>query len=86
MHFKRIDPSPELAHIIECLWILESSNPPTVQKIIPDGFPEIIFHYRDAYKINIGGTWEDLEKQLLAGQIRMYFFLENTGVSGMFGI
>jgi AraC-like DNA-binding protein len=65
---------------------LESSNPPTVQKIIPDGFPEIIFHYRDAYKINIGGTWEDQEKQLLAGQIRKYFFLENTGESGMFGI
>lgn len=86
MFFKRIEPSSALAHLVECFWVVESSEPPHPQKIIPDGFPEIIFHYRDHYRINISGRWEDQTKYLMAGQITKYFHLENTGDAGMIGI
>ncbi|NET34089.1 MAG: AraC family transcriptional regulator [Cyanothece sp. SIO1E1] len=56
------------------------------QKIIPDGFPEIIFHYGDVYRINITGEWVVQPKTLFSGQIRNHFLLENTGSSGMIGI
>ncbi|SIN90855.1 AraC-type DNA-binding protein [Chitinophaga niabensis] len=88
MIFKRILPPPGLGRIIECYWIAESEdNRPAKEKIIPDGFPEMIFHYGDPYRINLHhGNWELQTQSLLAGQIRRHFFLENTGKSGVLGI
>ena len=87
MFFKRFDPAVELKNIIECYWIIEDDDDvPQQQKIIPDGFSEIIFHYRSPYRINLGGDWEEQSRSLLAGQIRKHFFLENTGASGIIGI
>jgi AraC-like DNA-binding protein len=87
MFFKRFDPAEELKNIIECYWIIEDDDvSPQQQKIIPDGFIEIIFHYRSPYRINLGGRWEQQSLSLLAGQIRNHFFLENTGTSGIIGV
>ncbi len=87
MFFKRFDPAKELKNLIECYWIIEDDDDvPQQQKIIPDGFVEIIFHYRSPYRINLGGRWEEQSLSLLAGQIRKHFFLENTGASGIIGI
>lgn len=57
-----------------------------MQKIVPDGYPEIILHYGDSYRINLHGDWQMQGKYLLAGQLTKHFFLENTGKSGMIGI
>lgn len=87
MIFKRITPANGLNKIIDCYWIVENEDAtPRVQKIIPDGFCEIIFHYKDPYRICLNGSWALQTKSLLAGQLRQYFFLENTGASGMVGI
>ena len=87
MFFKRFEPAKELTAFIECYWIIEDDDKiPRQQKIIPDGFNEIIFHYRDPYRIRLYEKWELQSKSLLAGQIRNHFFLENTGVSGIVGI
>src|SRR5215213_4749375 len=87
MLFERIAPLKELERFIECFWVVESNDTtPEIQKIIPDGFPEIIFHYKDVYKINIKNKWELQSKSLIAGQIKKHFFLQNTGSSGVFGI
>lgn len=85
--YRQIEPDPNLNSIIECYWIVENDEiTPKTEKIIPDGFPEIIFHYADPYKIKIGPEWELQSKSLLAGQISNHFFLQNTGRSGMIGI
>lgn len=87
MIYDRAIPSDPLRDIIDCYWVIENEDTKIdPQKIIPDGYPEIIFHYGDAYRINITGSWETQSKKLLAGQISNHFMLENTGVSGMFGI
>lgn len=87
MQFTRLEPPQELNTIVECYWIAEDNDPtPVRQKIIPDGFPEIIFHFGDPYKINLTTQWEVQVKSLLAGQITRYFYLENTGKSHMLGI
>ncbi len=87
MIFKRIEPVGSLKEFVECIWIIESTDTtPTVQKIIPDGFAEIIFHFGDRYRIKIGNRWQVQGRSLLAGQIKKYFFLENTGRSGVLGI
>ncbi|HEX5168934.1 MAG TPA: helix-turn-helix domain-containing protein [Cyclobacteriaceae bacterium] len=87
MPFYRYEPHEMLRHLVECYWIIEDNNPnPIQQKIVPDGFPEIIFHYGDAYRIKLHDTWKTQAKALLAGQLTKYFFLENTGRSKVLGI
>lgn len=88
MIYERIAPTHSLSDYIESFWLIDSENAivPQKQKIIPDGHPELIFHYSDSYRINISGIWETQANSLLAGQIRNHFYLENTGKSGMIGI
>jgi AraC-like DNA-binding protein len=86
--YKQKEPNSKLEHIIKSFWLIDSENDKTtrVEKIIPDGYPELIFHYKLPYKANISGSWFSQEKFLVAGQIKNHFYLENTGEIGMFGI
>lgn len=87
MLYDRIAPSLSLSGFIDCYWVVENEDSQAIQqKIIPDGYPEIIFHYGDVYRINISGEWRIQSRKLLAGQIRNHFLLENTGISGMIGV
>lgn len=78
----------KLTPIIKSFWLIDKQKDVTLQKekIIPDGYPELIFHFGDPYKTNINGNWQIQSQNLIAGQIKNYFFLENTGVSKMFAI
>jgi AraC-like DNA-binding protein len=85
--FNRFEPEEELRNLVECYWIAEDDDPtPVLQKIIPDGFPEIIFHYGDPYRIKLDEQWELQSPSLFAGQLTKYFYMENSGRSGMVGI
>lgn len=87
MYFEHILPSPDLRNKVVCYWVVKDEDPtPRQQKIIPDGCPEIIFHFGDPYRINLDGEWVKQARSLLAGQLAKHFFLENTGVSDMLGI
>jgi methylphosphotriester-DNA--protein-cysteine methyltransferase len=87
MGFERITPGPGTNRFIECFWIVEEADPtPVIQKIIPDGFPEIIFHYGDPYLIKLDKKWSKQSLSLFGGQITNHFFLKNTGVSNILGI
>jgi AraC-like DNA-binding protein len=87
MLFLRKNPHPDLVHLIKEFWIVENPDPtPVIQKVIPDGYCEIILHYGDPYRIKLYHTWEEQEKYLFSGQIRQFFHLENCGRSSMLGI
>jgi len=85
--FSIFHPTEALKDYIACYWLIDNPDPLVrKEKIIPDGFPEIIIHYGDPFRINIDGTWKSQSLYLLAGQIRNHFYLENTGITGMWGI
>lgn len=88
MIYRKLSPSKEISHLIECYWWIDSEGDSSIseEKIIPDGFPEIIWHYGEPYEIKISGHWELQPKTLLAGQLANHFYLRNTGISGMVGI
>jgi AraC-like DNA-binding protein len=87
MSFERISPRTELRQHIECFWIVEDPDAsPVVQKIIPDGFPEMIFHFGDPYMIKLNSVWTRQSQSLLGGQMTSHFLLKNTGVSSILGI
>ncbi|MEI9919011.1 MAG: helix-turn-helix domain-containing protein [Bacteroidota bacterium] len=87
MEFRRIEPTGLAARAVDCYWIVKDDNSTRVkQKIIPDGYAEIIFHFGSPYRINLDGNWKEQGRRLLAGQITKHFFLENTGVVDIMGI
>lgn len=88
MIYERRSPSTGLEKLINCYWLIDSEGDVEVdrQKIVPDGYPEIIIHYADPYRIDLGNGWQKQGNQLLAGQIKKHFYLENTSKSGMVGI
>lgn len=87
MEFRRIEPTGAAARAVECYWtVIDDDVNPVKQKIIPDGFTELVFHFGDHYKINLGGRWEKQGNRLLAGQISKYFYLENSGATNILGV
>ncbi|TDE17292.1 helix-turn-helix domain-containing protein [Dyadobacter psychrotolerans] len=87
MEFTRIMPHTDLEGFIECYWMMYSQDSvPQVEKIIPDGFTEIIFNYADVYKSKINGDWTLQSPNLMAGQLKTFFYLRNTGRTGSIAI
>jgi AraC-like DNA-binding protein len=87
MKFERVLPRAELTTLVDSYWVVQHDSLEVVtQKIIPDGFLEIIFHFGDPYRINLSGQWNAQSPCLLAGQLSKHFFLENTGRTDMLGI
>lgn len=87
MQFTRVRPEGKSASFVAWYWSTVSHDTTRQeQKIIPDGFPEMIFHYGDPYRIKLKQRWQRQARALLGGQQRKYFFLENTGRSELFGI
>jgi AraC-like DNA-binding protein len=87
MKFQRIDPSSKASLAVECYWIVEDDDvTPVKQKIIPDGFTEMIFHFGDHYRIQLNNKWSKQGKSLLAAQIKGHFYLENSGRTEILGI
>lgn len=87
MKFHRISPGEGPARAIECYWtVVDTVGAVEQQKIIPDGFTEIIFHFGDPYRIKLSSAWATQPRDLIAGQISKHFFLENTGRSDILGI
>lgn len=87
MKFTRIEAHPNLDQFIECYWMMESDDPtPRVEKIIPDGFTELIFNYGALYKAKTKDLWYLQTANLLGGQMKTYFYLENTGKTGSIAV
>lgn len=87
MRYDRFQPCESLKDIVKEFWIFEDeSQEIQTQKIIPDGYSEIVIQYGDPYEVNLAGSWERQSSLLFSSQIRKFFFLRNSGTSGMIGI
>jgi AraC-like DNA-binding protein len=87
--YKQVPASKHLQRFVKSYWMIDGLNDKTIrkEKIIPDGYLEMVFHYKEPYKSNINGSWRDKrDKYVIAGQISNHFYLENIGYTGMFGI
>src|SRR5688500_12196062 len=86
MDYSTFVPDLKLQSVVECYWIVEGEEMEW-QKITPDGYTELIFHFGDRYEVRHSG--KDIELQphtIAAGQIDTPLFLRPTGKSGVLGI
>src|SRR5688572_4163357 len=86
MNFLQFKPHPRLGSIIECYWIAEGSDI-FLNKIIPDGCPEIIFHFEDPYEVqDAENTFLMQPLTIVAGQLTRPLFIRPSGKSGVLGV
>jgi AraC-like DNA-binding protein len=68
MLYREFQPRPECRSFLHCLWTLETSEI-AVQRIVPDGRPELIVNLAAPFEAFRGGEWRLQARCFLAGQI-----------------
>lgn len=87
MHYREFSPPISLAPFIRCFWVFEGESTGSRERIMPDGCPELIFHYGAQYcRFGADGK-EDLQPHtFIYGQIRDYIEISPTGHSGILAV
>lgn len=80
MLYQEYQPCLQLRPYIRCIWILESQSNaesfnPTVERILPDGQMEIIFHLGGRFRQLVQGKEERQDKSFLYGQLHHFLDL-----------
>jgi AraC-like DNA-binding protein len=89
MLYKEFHPGTLLSAFVRCFWVLEGEQSQTsVQRVVPDGSPEMVFHYGDPFQKWCDHTkrWEVQNPFLMIGQATQSLLLRpglRTGVVGV---
>jgi AraC-like DNA-binding protein len=85
MEFLEFKPTTSLQSIVECYWIVEGHA--ETQKIVPDGFTEIVFDFGDLYQFtSSAGATKLQSRAIVAGQLTKPIQLTPMGISGVLGV
>lgn len=89
MRYREFKPTPILSPFVECIWVLEDNHAVTqVERIVPDGKPELIIHYKECtHEFNVKtGQWSRQGRILFAGHRKGHLLLRVGLQSGMLGV
>jgi hypothetical protein len=87
MRYAEYKPSPALARVADCYWVLEGHGTGTPEPIIPDGRIEIVLHYGVRFeRYHPDGTIERQRPSLIVGQMLAPMCLAYRGRAGVAGI
>jgi len=87
MRYFEIEPGASAARFVRCYWVLEDSAPDAqVQRIVPDGRPELIFNLAQPYCTFSAGVWQRQPQSFLFGQITGPLLVRPAGPAHMIGI
>ena len=90
MEYAEYPPAAELAPFVRCIWTLEGRatdlDEPS-QPILPDGCPELIMHFGDAFeRLHSDGRIERQASVLMAGQLTEHLSIRPTGRIAVMGV
>ncbi len=84
MRYAEYAPSPRLAHVVDCFWILEGEGSGAPEPIIPDGRVEIVLHYGARFEQHHpGGRVERQPASLIVGQMLAPISVGHRGRAGV---
>jgi AraC-like DNA-binding protein len=87
MRYREFAPSPEAARFVDRYWVLETGNVvPDVQRVVPDGHPELILHLGRPFETPLGDTWRRQPECFLAGQLTGPLFLRTSPEAHILGV
>ena len=90
MQYAEFAPLPGLASVVERLWTLSgdaASLGADTQPVLPDGRPELILHFGDAFeRVHPDGVAERQSPVIFAGQLTSQLLLRPTGAIRVLGV
>ena len=87
MTYKEFPPHPSLQQYIKCFWIFENSyNENHLERMVPDGFIDFVFHYGIRPKLIVDGKETAKPTDFLGGHLINSVQLNFSGDLKMFGI
>jgi AraC-like DNA-binding protein len=85
MLYRRFAPGPAAAAFVDHYWILEAPDAGDVQRVVPDGSPELIVHLGAPFESREGAVWREQPRAFLAGQLTGPMFLRAAGPARVMG-
>jgi AraC-like DNA-binding protein len=85
MVFRRFAPGPAASAIVDHYWILEAPGAGDVQRVVPDGSPELIVHLGTPFESLTEAGWRAQPRTFIAGQLRAPLFLRGAGRAKVLG-
>jgi AraC-like DNA-binding protein len=80
MEYREYRPRAPLSAIVDRIWTLEGQAAGGVQPVLPDGRPELIVHFGDAFeRLDDRGGAARQPDTIVAGQLRSQLLLRPTG-------
>jgi AraC-like DNA-binding protein len=90
MYYEEFTPHISLTPYVRCIWLFESSavdGVGDVQRIVPDGFPELLLHYGDQFhEVDAEGVVTKQSRLIFAGQISGPLTLQPGAAAGVMGV
>ena len=86
MHYQRIAPGPAAAAFIGHYWTLEAAEHGPVQRVVPDGSPELILNLGQPFESCVDGVWRAQPRCFVAGQITGPLLLRPAGPCRILGV
>lgn len=90
MQYAEVPPLPRLAGIVDRLWTLSgdaTSLGADTQPVLPDGCPELIMHFGDAFeRVYANGVVERQSAIIFAAQLTSQLLLRPTGLIRVLGV
>lgn len=90
MQYAEYAPLPRLAFVVDRLWTLSgdaASLGADTQPVLPDGRPELILHFGDAFeRVHANGAVERQPGVIFAGQLTSQLLLRPTGLIRVLGV
>jgi AraC-like DNA-binding protein len=86
MRYREFAPAGAASGFIDCYWMLEDAEPGAVQRVVPDGHPELILNLGRPYEMLRDGAWQPQPQCFLAGQITRPLVLRAAGPSHILGV
>ena len=89
MVYRRFAPGPAVSAFVDHYWILETPDAGGVQRVVPDGSPELIVHLGTPFESrdhsNNGAVWRSQPLAFVAGQLTAPLFLRGAGPAKVLG-
>src|SRR6267154_146485 len=88
MRYREIKPRGADRQFVECYWTLEhkGGEPAAVQKVVPDGYPELILNLGDPFECLHDDGWRVQPGCFLSGQITGPLLLRPSGPAHIIGV
>jgi AraC-like DNA-binding protein len=86
MRYQEFAAGGEASGFVECYWVLEGAEPGSVQRVVPDGRPELILNLGTPFETLRDGAWQAQPRSFLVGQIVAPLLLRATAGSNIIGV